>query len=76
MNNTITTGQRVTFKSYSGAHQGTVLHFLTCLTNGRRYAVVEIDHALPGITEIVPVDTLTITGFGLLQSVLHMLSPC
>lgn len=62
MNNSITTGQHVAFKSFSGAHQGTVLYFLTCLTNGRRHAVIEIDHALPGITEAVPIDTLTLTA--------------
>lgn len=41
---------------------GTVFHFLPCLTNGRKHAVVEIDSPLPGITHTVPLDSLRPTA--------------
>lgn len=52
-------GSHVEFDDEDGnTLSGTVFHFLPCLTNGRKHAVVEIDSHLPGITHTVPLDSL------------------
>lgn len=52
-------GTHVEFDDEDGnTLHGTVFHFLPCLTNGRKHAVVELDSKLPGITHTVPVDSL------------------
>lgn len=61
----ITAGSRVTFDSGRGTQRGSVLDLLPCLSNGRLHAVVEIEHALPGIVETVPVDELTAIAPGI-----------
>lgn len=56
---TISLGTHVEFDDEGGnTLHGTVFHFLPCLTNGRKHAVVELDTKLPGITHTVPVDSL------------------
>lgn len=50
---------RVMFETGRGTLRGHVIDLLPCIGNGRKHALVEIDHALPGIVESVPVDELT-----------------
>lgn len=52
-------GSRVQFNYEGATLTGTIFHFLPDISNGRRHAVVEIEHELPGVTHTVPTDELT-----------------
>jgi hypothetical protein len=54
----ITKGDRVEFDSDHGTQRGAVIGVLPDVSNGERYAVVEIDGALAGCTWNVPVAKL------------------
>lgn len=56
----LTVGARVSFDTGRGTQNGHIIDLLSCIGNGRQHALIEIDHALPGMTETVPVDELTI----------------
>lgn len=60
MNQQINPGTRVTFDSEHGPQAGVVIGHLKDNGNGEKYALVEIDHALSGITWNVPVSKLQI----------------
>ena len=52
-------GARVRFYS-DGSQAGTVSALLRDIGNGRQLAVVNVDHDLPGIVEMVPIADLDI----------------
>lgn len=52
-------GSRVKFDKDGATLTGTIFHFVPDISNGRKHAVVEIEHELPGVTHTVPVDQLT-----------------
>ena len=52
-------GSKVQFKRGGQTITGEVKHLLVDISNHRKQAVIAIDHELPGIEEMVPVDTLT-----------------
>lgn len=56
----IISGARVAFDSEHGPQQGTVLGVLRDISNGQRFAAVEIVHELPGIVWQVPVEQLQV----------------
>lgn len=58
MNQPINIGTQVHFKRGGHTVTGKVKHLLLDIENSRKKAVVEIDHELPGIEEMVPVDEL------------------
>jgi hypothetical protein len=52
-------GSRVKFDKDGATLTGTIFHFVPDISNGRKHAVIEIEHELPGVTHTVPVDQLT-----------------
>jgi hypothetical protein len=58
MKHEITTGMRVAFDSEHGMQNGSVIGIQKDISNGQGYAVVEVDHALSGITWQVPLANL------------------
>jgi len=59
IDNCIAAGQRVTFDDdQDGPQRGTVAAIMPDLSNGRRTAWIEVDHALPGVMRNVPLDIL------------------
>lgn len=59
MTKKIVAGTRVHFQNESGTHSGQVLHVLPHIGNGQLYAVIEVDHFLPGMTFFVPFNEIT-----------------
>lgn len=60
MQQNISTGTPVTFDSEHGPQRGTVSGIKRDVTNAQQWAVVEIDHDLPGILMNVPLDKLQV----------------
>lgn len=56
---TITRGSRVKFDKDGATLTGTVFHIMSDIGNGRKMAVVELEHELPGVFDTVPFDQLT-----------------
>jgi len=54
----ITRGSRVTFHKDGATRTGIIFHFISNIENGRKMAVIELEHELPGVTNTVPVDEL------------------
>lgn len=54
----ITRGSRVKFDKDGTTLTGTVFHIISNIENGRKMAVIEIEHELPGITDTVPFNEL------------------
>ncbi|OWW18431.1 hypothetical protein [Noviherbaspirillum denitrificans] len=50
--------------SIDGTNTGAVRHLTRSIENGQAFAVVEVDHELPGILECVPLNQLRKTKFG------------
>lgn len=68
-------GSKVQFKRGGQTITGAVKHLLVDISNHRKQAVIAIDHELPGIEEMVPVDTLTpYPNFVFLSGEYHPLS--
>lgn len=55
----ITRGSRVKFDKDGATLTGTVFHIMSDIENGRKMAVVELEHELSGVFETVPFDQLT-----------------
>lgn len=60
MNTSITKGTRVAFDSDYGPQKGIVIGVQRSITNGQSFAVIEVDHALPGCTWSVPLNDLQV----------------
>ncbi len=58
MKDEITKGISVAFESNEGPQSGTVVGVIKDLSNGQGFAVVEIDHVLPGCVYQVPLHDL------------------
>ena len=70
-NTDINVGTKVTFDCSKGTQSGKVTGIFTCITNGRRHAMVEIDHELPGIVHLVPVDELKTSQYTFLSGAMN-----
>lgn len=70
---TITRGSRVKFDKDGATLTGTVFHIMSDIENGRKMAVVELEHELPGCTVTVPFDQLTAAPIS--QDIVFMTSP-
>ena len=57
----ITKGTRVKFELDGATVTGTVFHIMLHIENGRKMAVIELEHELPGVTKTMPFDELTAT---------------
>ncbi|MFZ6819823.1 hypothetical protein [Undibacterium sp. Ji22W] len=73
MTNPITRGSRVKFDKDGTTLTGTVFHIVNDIGNGRKMAVIEIEHKLPGITMTMPFDELKAAPIS--QEVIFMTSP-
>lgn len=69
----ITVGSRVQFIKDGVMRTAAVFQITTDIENGRKMAIVELEHELPGNRETVPFDELK--GAPLLQSIVFMTSP-
>lgn len=58
-------GSRVQFEHEGATLIGTIFHFVSDVSNGRKHAVIEIEHELPGITHTVPIDQITAVPYPL-----------
>ncbi|WP_395008575.1 hypothetical protein [Undibacterium sp.] len=69
----ITRGSRVKFEKDGATLTGTVFHIVNDISNGRKMAVIEIEHKLPGITVTMPFDELRAAPIS--QEIIFMTSP-
>jgi hypothetical protein len=58
MKTEFTTGSRVKFDSDHGPQKGTVIGITRDIANGESFALIEVDHVLPGCTWHVPLTKL------------------
>lgn len=56
----IATGTRIKFQDETGERLGVVKGCVRDISNGQQFAIIEVDHALPGMLETIPMADLVI----------------